>query len=300
MKQSAFFAVLAAAAMTAAISCSKDNNAPSFAGKPITVEVGGPVIEQDPTTSVTLTGVDPYTVAWSAGDKIRIINYTDKVAGCILWDEFTTAAGGALASFSGLPGASDKKKFVAFRCYDNTTITTNFSTTDSAFKYNIPDTQDGTGIKYCLFGTKDVTFEGGNLTIENMALKSALTRFDVPVEANVTNITVTVTYSNGSIGLCGMTNANLLSDFAHATGNTKTITINNGDKVLSGPVYFASRHTLKTKGDVTLTFEFTNSSGLMATKTVLLYKEGGNPAKAISTGSLNYLGAVTFAPGDFK
>ena len=308
MKKLTFFAVLAAAAMTAALSCSKEGNAPAVAGKTITVKVGAPVVEQDPQTSVVLTGTDPYTVAWEAGDKIRVVNYTNKVAGYNDWGDFTTAAGGATATFTGTAGTYDKASFVVVRAYDGYSWT--FTAKSASFKYNIPSTQDGTGIKYCLFGTKDASFDGSTLTIPTMGLKNALSCLEVPAAADVRRIEITVAYTlSTAVGLCSLGDAfdavgNVLDDkdFAGSgAADQKTITIYNDGALLSGPVYFASRHTLTnaTYGDCSLTFVFTNGDGKTATRTVLLFKSG-TISKALAGGKLNLLGAVSLSPSDFS
>ncbi|MBQ9548572.1 MAG: hypothetical protein IJV01_05390 [Bacteroidales bacterium] len=307
MNKTVLFTVLAAAAMTAALSCSKEEKAP-VAGKPITVEVGAPVVDVDPATSVALTSIDPaYTLAWEAGDKIHVINYQDGTAGYNDWGDFTTTEGGATASFTGTAGTNSYTKYLAARAYNGYTFSC--SSTADSFKYNIPANQDGTGAKYCCFA-EYASYDGATLSIPTMHLRSALTRFDLPAAADVRQVTVTVAYSESagsSIGLCSSGDAydvvcNFLNGkkFAGSGGPGKTITISNGGALLSGPVYFVSRHTLSDAkyGTVTLTFVFTNSSAQTCTRTVTLFN--GGDAISIKTGYLNYLGAVNLKPSDFS
>lgn len=332
MKKLTVFAVLAAAAMTAALSCSKENNAPVFIGKPVTVQVDGPTVEQDPATSVVLTGTSPYTVAWEAGDRIQIVNYqhgTDTRAN--KWDYFTTAAGGATATFSGTAGAvSDGYKFAAFSVYEDALYKTYYydSGKSNMIYANIPATQDGTGIKYSLYATRNVTYSDGTLTITGMALRSALTRLDIAGTAVVKRFTVTVSYEklevSGGYGLCVGPNPavektmpvyNFKNDdakFSNAVGGKGgTITIENGGARLIGPLYIASRHTVAnaTGGECKLTFVFTDENDRTCTKTVTLVTADiatattDNPAtKAITidNGKLNILGTVTLNTEDFS
>ena len=321
MNKTALLTVLAAAAMTAALSCSKEEKAP-VAGKPITVTVGAPVVDVDPATSVELTGVSPYTVAWEAGDKIQIINYTFGEAAINEWDCFTTATGGATASFSGTAGASTQAKYTAFSVYSDATCTTHFVTGASTkmIYANIPATQDGTGIKYSLFATRDVTYDGASLTINGMALRSALTRFDIAGTAFVKRVTVTVNYENSGTysaakgyGLCvgpdpeaskAMPIYNFKADnlnFSNAVGGKGgTITIENGGAQLTGPVYMASRHTVDAGGKTTLTFVFTDDSDHTATRTVTLVTSDESKKYTITNAKLTYLGTVTLNTEDFS
>lgn len=320
MKKLTFFAVLAAAAMTAALSCSKEGNAPAVAGKTITVEVGGPVIEQEAQTAaalsrVAVTGTDlgsGYTFAWEAGESFHVINYTDDVKAYTDCGAFTTASGGNPASFEGsIPAGATYAKYVAFTCYNNN-FTFSSSTTGKSVKFNIPSTQDGTGIKYSLFGTKSVKYKSEKLTITGMALRTALTRFDVPADADVRQITVTVDNAiKHTFGLCSSEDAldatgNIFDTkkFALSGATNKTVTIYDEGKLLSGPVYFVSRHinSDETNGTGTLTFVFTNGSGQTATKTVTLAKTVDETTTyyPLKGGELHYLGAVTFKAGDFK
>lgn len=307
MKKSAFFAVLAAAAMTAALSCSKEESNNTNVGKKLTVSVGSPVVEQDPATSVVLTSIDPaYTLSWSAGDKIRVINYQDGTAGYNDWGDFTTAAGGASASFTGTAGTNSYSKYLAASAYKGYTFTCSASA--DSFKYNIPANQDGTGVKYCCFA-EYASYDGANLTIPSMHLRNALTRFDLPSEADVRRVTVTVSYTiSATLGLCSNGDDNDVTcnflngkKFAGSGGPGKTITIYNGGALLSGPVYFASRHTLKEDkyGNCSLTFVFTDGSDKTCTKTVKLYEKDVKSV-ILNSGYLNYLGAVSFKDGDFK
>ena len=315
MKKLTFFAMLAAAATTAALSCSKDNDAPSFAGKPVSVEVGGPEVEQLATASrVAMTGTNPYTFEWEAGDAFCVYNYTDNVKANVNCGEFTTVSGGAPASFTGtIPASATYEKFVALRSYSNS-FTVTSSTSAKSFKFNIPAEQDGTGVKYCLVGTKSVSYSDGTMTITKMQIQNPLTRFDVPAAADVRRITVSIDHSiSHTFGLCSEGNsldatANIYDtkDFALSGAANNTITIYNDGALLSGPVYFASRHTMGSDayGYGTLTFVFTNGSGKTATKKVVLAKDiDGDTAGTYYTlkgRALNYLGAVPLTESDFE
>ena len=324
MKKLTVFAVLAAAAMTAALSCSKENNASVFIGKPVTVQVDGPTVEQDPATSVVLTSTSPkYTVAWEAGDKIQIVNYQwGSNTRANDWGYFTTAAGGATATFSGTAGTvSDGYKFAAFSVYEDALCKTYFydAKTSNMIYANIPATQDGTGIKYSLYATRDVTYSDGTLTIKDMALRSALTRLDIAGTAVVKRFTVTVSYEKLAVssgyGLCvgpdpdaekAMPAYNFKSDnlsFSNAVaGKGGTITIENGGARLIGPVYIASRHTIAKSdgGECKLTFVFTDENDKTCTKTVTLVTSDLTKTLTIDNGKLNILGTVTLNTEDFS
>jgi hypothetical protein len=90
-------------------------------------------------------------------------------------------------------------------------------------------------------------------------------------------------------------------------GTSPTITIYNDGKLLSGPVYFASRHTTgnNNNGFVTLTFTFTNGNGQTAVKQMKLGKNINDDGTAGTYGNLsqyriNKLGTVTFGANDFE
>ena len=323
MKKLTLFAVLAVAAVAAALSCAKQDAGVAGTGEPITIEVGAPVIEADPATSVDLTNnTAPYTVAWVPGDQIQIFNHTVKESGYNEWPLFTTAAGGATASFSGTPGGSDKHEYVAFSMYqDGHEATLSASASSTVLNYYIPAQQDGTGAKYALYATRRVTYSGGTLSISGMALRSALTRFTIAGTAVVKRVTVTVNYTDdkgadvnvvsAGCGLCtGTEGAKQMSvfsfknaddySFTQGVGGTgTTITIENGGARLTGDIYFASRHTLKTYAKCTLTFVFTDEEDKTCTKTVTLYEKEENNFQIVN-GQMNKLGTVTLNTGDFS
>ncbi len=323
MKKLTLFTLLAVAAVTAALSCAKQDA--DFAGtvKPLIIEVGAPVIETEPTTSVTLTNnVKPYTVEWEPGDKIMIFNHTVKESGYHAWDPFTTEDGGATASFSGTVGATGKDEYVAFSMYQDGVHEASLSASASStlLHYYIPAQQDGTGAKYALYATRQVTYGGGTLTISNMTLRSALTRFTIAGDAIVKRITVTVKYKDGDddvnvvsnlCGLCSGTEGTKpmpifsfkeagKATFTQGQGGTgSTITIENGGARLLGDIYFASRHTLKTYSKCTLEFVFTNNLDQTCTKRVTL-SEAKDTGYQIQNGVMNIMRTVTLNEGDFS
>ncbi len=329
MKKIALLPVIAAAAL-AAWSCTEENPEQMTGGDVISFTLAAPELTSDEETRTSLDGTAGsgsavrYQYKWDAGDAIAISSFDKSVQGNVTsWGDFVTAAGGSSATFTGYaPSAYKGSSFMAITagCSGGINLVWDASGSRYLADFNIPSEQDGTGGKYCMFcglldyDASEKVFSLSNAdTDHRMLMRSSLSFLVVPEDADVRKITVNVTAAKkpGSQFLASTgTNKDIhlnCSNLGLSGGSNQTITIYNDGKKLSGPVYFASRHTTgnATNGYVTLTFNFTNGSGQVAVKQMRL-ASGANEDGTASTYynlkqySVNKLGNVSFGPGDFE
>ena len=296
-----FLLSIAAAALTA-WSCTKENNVrPVSKGTPITVEVGFPEFngdENDPDSKMSSNGIGTdgkYKFKFDAGDSFHVFSftgYTDQTA-FTDWGVFTTEAGGAWARFSGYvpddySATTHGGTFTVLYHEinkDNIELTWN---NRYEYRFNIPDHQDGTGLKYALFGSPA---SGGSAPSFTPASEMASGKPRLGLQFRCYTSLCLLNLTGGDVRTIKITvahkknnNYNLVSNGAakdivyNCSGNalsgggSKTLTINNNDQVLSGDIFFVTRQTngSATNGYAYLTFEFINSEGKTCTKVVNL------------------------------
>ena len=360
MKKYLILSFVVAATMTA-ISCSKESvNNPVDNGR-VSFTFAAPSIldeAEDPATRVDITnasgnnmvtGTDRPTFRWQKGDKITVLSYSVP-DGCTssdateakaawatseytIWGQYTAASTANSTKFNGyLPASFQTDAYLILHSSVNDSfdvVLEKGAVGRYNIKYNIPDVQDGTGLKYCLFGARpvyDVTNKKfsfaaiNNVTTGNanssaynnqFSLRSALTSFSVPADAHITEITITLTTSNGtaltmvSDGDAKDIQCNSLN-FAHSLGSKNVLTIKKDGEELSGTIFFASRQIEGKSGTYypILTFQFKNASGKTATRVIKLAKpinsETSFTLKNINVAKLNKLGAFTFNDSDFQ
>ena len=276
--------ILLSIAVTAfvAYSCSKDVPESTKAGVPITIEVASPEFDE-PDTKISLNGSN-LKYKFDAGEYFHLYSFTTDGSILTDWGRFTTDAGGAWARFHGqMPaGYSTTTHGDKFRALFHPTeymdMTWNGSQNRYELKYNIPATQDGTGLKYCLFcNSNDPTFNTETLALQlQFRCYNGLCHINL-VGGDVRTIRVTVQHmiknnyalvSNGDKkDITFNVSTRALSD-----GGSKTLTITKGGDVLSGDIFFATRQTngSAANGYARLTFEFINGNGEVCTKHVNL------------------------------
>ena len=283
-----------------------------------------------------------YNYEWEAGDKFKIFSFKYDEDKLLDWGFFTAKSGGKWGRFYGfIPYGFNPDEYtctMAIHCPNMSDYTLNKTTTAGKYeiKFNIPAEQDGTGIKYAILApnsnpqyssfkvTRNVdsvdpddvskwtyAFDGQRLFKSYLAVS----RLVVPENANVKTIRVTVSHAKSTNYALASNGANLdcsfnclPSSFGGISGGTsKTITINKDNETLT-EVYFTSRQTngSNSNGYASLTFEFINGDGQIATKKVILatgVKEDGTAASYVNLSTYNVMhdfGTVTFAEGDFK
>lgn len=267
-----------AVAVFAAFSCSKNNPEDNtLSGNQMIIEVAGPEFDGGgKDTKMSFNGSN-LKHKFDAGDYFRLYSYTADGSVLTDWGRFTTDAGGAYARFHGeMPDSyttaahGDK-----FRAFYHTGQMEELTWTGSRYecKINIPDEQDGSGLKYCIFcNSNEPTFDVAErkLTLQ-FRCYNGLCYFNL-VGGDVRTIRVTVTHAlkdNYNLVSSGSKKDIVLTaDRGMSGGGSKTVTINNGGDVLSGDIFFATRQTngSATNGYAYLTFEFINGSGKVCTK----------------------------------
>ena len=344
-----YYMLFAAVAAMTAMSCNKelgqsDGSVSTEKSSLIQVTVGDPdpcVVEEGDVD----TKVSSFRIArnpkWDAGDAFQLFAYTaSKTETPLLtdWGKFVTEEGsmtGGNASFKGyLPEGFTKatggSTFSAIVCNEfnsSYTFTHEPSNPRYVFYCNIPSEQDGTGLKYTLFGTPStwksdnvdyyLSYDEGTKELGpfNFNVKSSLCALTLPAGSNVVKMEITMSYdksgTNSPASQFLVSNGNKQDLKWQADnftclggGGCNTITIYNNGNVLpevSTPVYFACIRTQSgTKyGLCTLTFKFTNADGLVAEKAVPLKK--GNSFVNIGVGNkLNNFGTIPLTAEDFK
>ncbi len=314
--------LLGAAAALAVVSCEKKNIEAPAAGTPIEFELGAPDIEGLEGTKMTNKDSE-LNFKWEPGDALQIFSYDWANSILTNWGLFTTEKGGAWARFSGLipagyTAATHGGKFtVVFQQGKSFSLDRTGTTDRYDLKFNIPAEQDGTGIKYCLFGTATTTwpsFDPDTKSFTGMMLRCYTSLSVINVTGpDIRTIKITVDHAKNHNFALASTGDKLdltynCSNNGLSGGTGKTITINDNDKVLSGNIFFASRQTNgnATNGYTILTFEFINGAGKTATKVLNLatgINSDGTAAayKNLSTyNRLNRLPAVSLAASDFE
>ena len=295
-------------------------------GTRITLSVEAPEVTEE--TKVTYGGTTTYNNSirhmyrWEAGDKMGVYSLEQTKGDITNWGEFATDEGAdknGKATFTGfVPATYVGSNFFALHTYSTVDYKLFWNSTRYDFGFNIPAEQDGTGVKYSLFAAKpDYDPSTQTLSVPSSGsnqffLRSALTVFEVPADADVREIKVTATGAKTGAAQNLVSNGEALdvymnsSSFALWGAGYPTVTINNGG-VLSGKVWFASRQANGSAsiGYIKLSFEFTNGAGKVAKKVVKLglnLNADGTAGtyKNISNSVVNNLGAVSFAEGDFK
>lgn len=285
-------------------------------GIPAQFVVEDPSSDLDDGTKVCANGKGEYGGSprwysrWEDGDICYLTSFSEGAEGYADWGAFTASVGAnKKAVFHGLvPEQHSGTTILALHSSSAFEIKWDKSGNRYNAYFNIPSTQDGTGFRYALIGAKATSYSEGVITFptsggNQFTMRSALTCITVPAEADIRTIQVTVTkkgggnwniFSNGDNKDMAMNT----TSFGLFGGGSNTVTITNGG-VLSGDVFFASRHT--TGGDAStcpvLTFVFTNGNGEQSTKKVELVKN--STVLQIGNAKVNKLGSVSFAPGDF-
>ena len=323
MKKTIIMFSIAATAFVA-YSCSKDAPETSDAGVPITIEVTSPEFDE-PDTKISFNGSN-LKYKFDAGEYFHLFSY--KADGSITtdWGRFTTDAGGAWARFHGqMPsGYSSATHGDQFRAFFHPTEYLDMAWNSSRYelKYNIPATQDGTGLKYCFFcNSNDPTFDptvlgdNGNpkLTLQ-FRCYNCLCHLNL-VGGDVRTIKVTVNHmikDNFMLVSSGDKKDIVFNVGSRALsgGGNKTVTISRGGEVLSGDIFFVTRQTngTATNGYARLTFEFINGNGEVCTKHVNLatglnpdgtataYKNLSNYHRITNFGTVDLSSATFVAP----
>lgn len=344
-----FYMMFVAVAAMTTISCNKelgqnDGVAESKKGTLIQVAVGNPESciddtmnssdEIDTKVSSFVPQASNKTPKWDAGDSFQIFSYNAAKIIVTDWDKFVTVDGStspynANATFIGyIPegftqeaGGNTFSAIVTNEFNSAYTFAHDSAKTRYTFNCNIPSEQDGTGLKYSLFGST-LTYDENTKALSGFRFqfKSALCALTLPAGSNIVKIEITMSYENENFATSqflatktGKQNLKWQADnFTFLSGgDSKTITIYNDGAVLpedTVPVYFACVRTNSggtaggnNLGACILTFQFTNQDGLVATKTITLKNEETGKYLNIQNGNqLNNFGAVTFAEGDFQ
>ena len=321
-----YFVLIAAVAAMTAISCNKnldiDDVKDSADGTPIQITVGNPEACVDETETKVSSFRTVGQPKWDANDSFQMFSHNASKQLLTDWKYFITSEGSVTqgnsnASFSGyIPdGFATATGGDSFNCVVTNPFNASYqlqyeaSKTRYYFYCNIPAEQDGTGLKYSIFGSTAIYDETNkSFSSFNFNFKSALCALTLPEGSNVVKIEIELSYkdeastwASQNLASSGSKQdlkyiANSTFDFAGA-GGSKIITIYNNGEVLpegSKPVYFACVRTQNKFGGCVLTFKFTNNEGKVATKTADL------TGKTISNGNkLNQFGTVTFNEGDF-
>ena len=336
MKKFIYLSIIVATTLTT-ISCNKIDVSDSHAsGTPVYIDVED-VIFDEPETKISFVGVvsSKYNFNWEIGDAFKLFSFKwdeDKV---LDWGYFTSRTNAKYGRFYGtIPAGfnpADYTTSIAVYCPSTPNFTLSRTSTTGRYNinFNIPSEQDGTGIKYCLLAPQAnlgansyfniIRNEDGTYAFKGTQFRcfTALNRLVVPTDANIKTIKVTVshalvdTWCLASAGTAKDMTFNCLPDGNFGGlggGGSKTITINNGDQTLN-EVFFASRQTKsdKNNGYATLTFEFINGDGNVATKKVVLAKNYNTDTGLAETyfnlknyWTVNDFGEIAFNGGDFK
>ena len=335
MKKFIYLSIIVASTL-AAISCNKTDMSDSLAaGTPVYIDLEN-VVFDEPDTKISSAGVDgngKYNFNWEIGDAFKIFSFKWDENKVLDWGYFTSRTNAKYGRFYGtIPAGFDPANYttsIAVYCPSTPNFTLSRTTTTNRYNinFNIPSEQDGTGIKYCLLAPMgnlsgnhfNITLDNGTYAFKGTQFRcyTALNRLVVPTEANIKTIKVTVshaindTWNLASDGTKADLTFNCLPDGNFGGiggGGSKTITIKNEDKTLN-EVFFASRQTKsdKTNGYATLTFEFINGDGKIATKKVVL-AENYDPETGLAQTYHNLktywtvtdFGTIAFKPEDFK
>ena len=334
MKTLNYMLIAAVAAMTA-ISCAKDLGQENFGSDapikmtPIEITVANPVADEEAGPESKVSWRVARNPKWDANDSFQMFSFTAAEKICTPWGSFVTeegsvTSGNSNATFKGympegFTKATGGSTFVCIAC-NETNPSYNFTYESNpryVFYYNIPSIQDGTGLKYTLLPTT-VTYDESAKTFSSFAfnVRSALCALTLPAGSNIKKIEIEMTWSgdhtndpasqflvsNGTKQDFKVNASSSTFDSAGG-GGSRLLTIENGGILPEGntPVYFACNRTQSGAkfGICTLTFKFTNTDGLVATKAVPLYKDG--KYYNISNGTkLNNFGTMSFADGDFQ
>ena len=301
MKKMMFLLSIAAAALTA-WSCTKENNVkPVAKGTPITVEVGFPEFngdENDPDSKMSSNGIGTdgkYKFKFDAGDSFHVFSFTDYTDNTAFtdWGVFTTEAGGAYARFTGYvpddySATTHGGKFTVLHHEINNNIELTWANNRYEYRFNIPDHQDGTGLKYALFGSPATGTSAPSFTPAsemasgNPRLGLQFRCYSCLCVINLTGgdvRTIKVTVDHKKVHTYNLVSNGEAKDIVYncggnalSGGGSKTLTINNNDQVLSGDIFFVTRQTngSASNGYAYLTFEFINGEGKTCTKVVNL------------------------------
>lgn len=345
MKTTVCLPLIAVAALMA-FSCSKENTNVISKGIPATFTFESPVVEDEdgPGSKIYIfnpeevgtSGAGRPTFRWNTGDIINIFSYSipeDWSEGEFTqWPAFVAQAGGTTATFKGeIPDPYVDGYFLILSSkYNQSYLVSKQDNTRGRLniKCNIPALQDGSGVKYAIFGARpkysatdkkftfveiqDVSTGNSKISAYNnqFALKSALSCFSIPADAHITKVEITVSRSDNATGQYLASNGNKQDiqinslGFAFSGGGAPTITLYKDGEELPTELYFASRQVEGKANEYypILTFVFTNASGQTATKTLKLATFNGTAftLKNLNVGRLNKLGSVTFGPNDFQ
>lgn len=322
MKRIIVLSLVAVAAM-AALSCTKEQVKERDNGQKISFVIDSPDNQETKVSSngtTTYQGSIRYRWKWDAEDALAIYSFNqvkDQITG---WGNFITAEGGSPATFSGIvPDAYTGDTFIALYSKYTDSFKLFWNSTRYDFGFNIPAVQDGEGAKYALFAAMP-TYDPSTTTLTfptsgsyQFFLRTALILLEVPIEADVRNITMTVTTAKTGAAQNIVSSGSNKDVYINSStmgiwgAASNTVTINNGG-VLSDKVWIATRQVTTgnaTNGYIKLTFVFTNGNGQTATKVAKLAKEPQEDGtatsyKSISNGVVNNLGVVSFTASDWN
>jgi hypothetical protein len=310
-----------AVAVLAVISCEKKDIETPVSGTPIEISVGFDEIDGAQPGSKMSNNDSDVSFKWDPGDALQIFSYNWDNDILTDWGMFTTENGGVWGKFRGVipagyTAATHGDKFtVVFQQGKSFSLTRSTTSGRYDLKFNIPANQDGTGVKYCLFGSATTTWPtfDGDKSFSGMMLRCYTGLSVINVSGpDIRTIKITLDHAKNH-GYCLASSGDKLdinyncSNNGLSGGGSKTITINNNDEVLSGNIYFASRQTNgnANNGYPILTFEFINSEGKTATRVLKLAKGANEDGTAstyagISTyNKMNRFPAVSLTAADF-
>lgn len=304
-----------------AVACARELPVPEAEGTRVSFTLGAP---EETQTKVSENGMSGTThlFKWDAGDQLFLFSHNPAADGntpvyaATPWGVFTTDAGGASATFSGeVPASYSTNELLVLHSRSTSDISLTWNSGQKRYdaRFNIPSEQDGTGVRYSLFAGKPVYDPSSqSLTNGTVALKTALTYFTLHAEDNIRRVTISVSAAKGgnsqflcSLGASKDIVLNCTGLFLSG-GGSNVITVYNGGELLSGSIYFASRHTTgnDTNGYAILTFVFENNLGSQVTKRIRLatgINDDGTASeyKNLIAGRVTKLGTVNFADGEF-
>lgn len=315
MKKIVFFCVVAIAAM-AVCSCNKnnpENETLVSKGTYVTFTVDDPVVyddsespgenAQDTKMSISGTG-DSRTLSWTDGDFFNMWSYGTVAEQYTSWGTFSKD-GSVFSGFvpDGYVGTNYVGAYSPCTSFEDTDLYWNSGSNRYDLKFHIPATQDGTGLRYCLFvawpsvwtsAGKYVISYSDSYTNTKFSLKTTLSCLTVSnTDSPITSINVRVTSAKGTPQLVSASGKkdciyNVTGKYFGSGGANNTVTISNGESALPGTVYFVTRPlTNGTFGDITLHFTFNKENGTSVKKKVNL-----GSGKGFDAGKLYDFGSI--------
>ena len=291
MKQSTILSV-AAVAVVALFSCSKDNqNNDNLASKGtyVSFTVDDPVVSDDSEgTKMSISGTGASrTLNWTDGDAFNMWSFGTEANQCTSWGSFSKD-GDTFSGYvpDGYLGTTYVGVYSPCNSFNAADVYWNSGSSRYDLKFHIPATQDGTGLRYCLFvawpsvwtsAGKYVISYSSSYTNQKFSLKSTLSCLTIgSTDSPVTSISVRVTSTKNYPKLVSASDSkdctyNVTGKFYGSGGSNDTVTITNGGSELPSTVYFVTRPLSNgTFGNITLHFTFNKENGTSVKKKVYL------------------------------